>query len=90
MTRHEPRGVTGLWGLAITALAVTVAVVLTNCRPASEDTITVPARQQLGEHTIEEIETDRLVCAVAWSSYGRDVAISCVPNIPGLFEEPGQ
>lgn len=31
--------------------------------------------------TVVEIETDRLVCAVTRRS------ISCVPKIPGLFEE---
>lgn len=37
---------------------------------------------------VREIETDRLVCAVARRSWS--VSISCVPKIPGLFEEPGR
>lgn len=42
------------------------------------------------EHTVKEIETARLVCAVAWSKLGHNVAISCVPKIPGLFDEPAR
>lgn len=49
-----------------------------------EDALTVA----VAEHTVEEIETARLVCAVAWSKLGHNVAISCVPKIPGLFDEP--
>ncbi len=37
--------------------------------------------------TVTEIELPRLVCAVAQRG-AQDPAISCVPKIPGLFEEP--
>lgn len=68
--------------LIILILAAGVAT----CAPAAARQVTLT----IDEHTIEEIETERLVCAVAWSTLGHNVAISCVPNIPAMFEEPGR
>lgn len=78
---------------AASLIVASIAGVAITCAPAPEGptTITLPlalATTNVGEHTIEEIETERLVCAVAWSKLGRNVAISCVPKIPGLFDEP--
>ncbi len=46
-----------------------------------------PSREQV---EVNEVETERLVCAVATRPGADGVAISCVPNIPGMFEEPGR
>ncbi len=36
---------------------------------------------------VTEIETDRLVCGVVTNRLGSGRGISCVPKIPGLFDE---
>lgn len=69
--------------------AVFIIAAVTAYEP-SEPPAPVGDSLSIDEHTIKEIETERLVCAVAWSTLGHNVAISCVPNIPGMFEEPGR
>ena len=75
---------------------ILVWVVSTNCGTAPvvrnmEDEEPVPVMRS-GQ--VVEVETDRLVCGVIYGSqggqsFGTYYAISCVPKIPGLFEEGG-
>lgn len=43
----------------------------------------------LGHHgpVVVEVETDRLVCGVVSNRLGTSRGVSCVPKIPGLFDE---
>ena len=68
-------------------LVIVAAVSFGTAQQEPVGDVSAPAQLNVGEHTVEEIETERLVCAVAWSDLGHNVAISCVPNIPGMFEE---
>ena len=39
---------------------------------------------------VVEVETDRLVCVVVSTRVGNPTGVSCVPKIPGLFDEVGE
>ncbi len=75
--------------LTIVAVAILTVAALATCRPADQSRQTIGGARSVGRTSIEEIELPRLICAVAVRS-SHPVAISCVPNIPGMFEEPGR
>lgn len=80
------------WSVAI-GLVVGIAVgSLANHGDASDAIADDPIVELSMQVQVLETETERLICAVAVpmhpQSASRQVAISCVPKIPGLFEEP--
>lgn len=73
--------------LALIIIFLAIAGAAITCAPTADGEILLQTGITIDEHTIEEIETERLVCAVAYSELGHNIAISCVPKIPGLWAE---
>jgi len=73
-------------GAAITPLFVGA------CGPAPPASEVTEAAEQAGVvvsgwgDTVKEVETEHLICGVLVAGSGS--GISCVPKIPGLFDEP--
>lgn len=79
--------IVGMAGLIYNRRAFDDADALVDDAAAIDEWEKIAGGALLGVDTwVREIETDRLVCAIARRS--RSVAISCVPKIPGLFDEP--
>lgn len=73
------------WLVAAIGCLLMAAIVLSTLQPDGWYNGQVEAQLERVP-IVTELETERLVCAVLTYG-GSDVAISCVPKIPGLFDE---